>query len=216
MEHPCAKCSATVEDGMAFCPHCRAPQIRVVTVETSTGETTPPRFSQATPGMISSLRLPQPPILWNQALPAAAVGGAVGFLSMFVPFGALGPAYLLGGALAVLIYRWRAHILPAPGGGAKIGAASGAFGSLIIAIIFVGAYVYNPEELRKVFMQAVTQLSARGYDAQHIQQATDMLNSSSGLASFTVFLLVTFFIIFVAGASIGGALCVAYLRRRLQ
>ena len=33
MEQPCYKCGQTVEEGIPFCPHCSAPQIRVVVAE---------------------------------------------------------------------------------------------------------------------------------------------------------------------------------------
>lgn len=153
-------------------------------------------------------------MLWSHALPAAAVGGALGFLGMFIPFGALGPAYALGGALAILMYRTRTHMLPSPKAAAKIGAASGGFAFLIFAIIFLATYVYDPETLRKMFTQAITQWSARGYDPQGVQQATDMLNSPGGLGTLTTYLLVACLLIFLVGFSVGGALCAAYLRRR--
>src|SRR5688572_9464475 len=29
MEHPCHQCGTSIADGVPFCPHCNAPQIRV-------------------------------------------------------------------------------------------------------------------------------------------------------------------------------------------
>lgn len=142
------------------------------------------------------------------------MGGVLGFLGMFIPFGAVGPAYAIGGALAILMYRTRTHLLPTPRAGAKIGAASGGFAFLIFAIMFLATYVYHPETVQNMFTQAITQWSARGYDPQGMQQATDLLNTPGGLGTLTTYLLVACLVIFLVGFSVGGALCAAYLRRR--
>ena len=204
-----------MEDGVAFCPQCRAPQIRVVTVESPPGEAAVGQLPQGGSGVLPPLHRQLPAtVSWSHALPAAAVGGVLGFLAMFIPFGALGPAYAIGGALAILMYRTRTHVLPSPKAGARIGAASGGFAFLIFAIIFLATYVYDPETLRKMFTQAITQWSARGYDPQGVQQVTEMLNSPGGLGTLTTYLLVACLVIFLVGFSAGGALCAAYLRRR--
>jgi Spy/CpxP family protein refolding chaperone len=55
VEYPCHQCHATVEEGVAFCPHCGAPQIRVIVPESD---------AQAAP--------PPPPAEGAQNVPAAA------------------------------------------------------------------------------------------------------------------------------------------------
>lgn len=212
MEHACAKCGASVEDGVAFCPQCRAPQIRVVTVEPPPGEAAVSPLPPPT-SVFSPTRAHPAPVFWTRAVPAAAVGGMIGLLGTFIPFGALGPAYALGGAVAVFMYRARTHIVPSPRAGAKIGAASGAVAFLIFAVIVLATYFRDPDPLRKVFAQVIAQLSARGSDPQVIQQLNDLLNAPGGLGSLTLYLLVVLLVIFLIGFSIGGALCAAYLRR---
>jgi len=208
MEHPCAKCGATIEDGIAFCPNCRAPQIRVLT----------PEFPTLHPGWQDSNLPPQAKshlsptsVSWPHALPASVLGGLIAFLAVFVPFAAFGPAYLMGGALAFLYYQSRTHSVPRPAVG-----ASGVISSLITAALFFAIYSYHPDALHKALNQVISQMAERGYDPQAIQNATDMLNKPDGLASFAIFLVATMVIFFVAGCSIGGALCGVYLRKRMR
>jgi len=122
----------------------------------------------------------------------------------------------MGGALAFLYYQSRTHSVPRPAVGAKIGAASGVISSLITAALFFAIYSYHPDALHKALNQVISQMAERGYDPQAIQNATDMLNKPDGLASFAIFLVATMVIFFVAGCSIGGALCGVYLRKRMR
>jgi len=212
MEHPCARCSAVVEDGVAFCPHCRAPQIRVLTSE--------PVFEglPQTAAIPSEGRMPAHPlrtsfVSWPHALPAAALGGVTAIVALMIPMAAWGPAYVVGGAIAVLLYRRRVRVPLASGAGAKIGAASGGFSFLILAIMMLAMYVYHPDDLRKGITDSLAQLSAKGYDAQGAQQAIDILNNPGGLGYFLVAGMTMLLVIFLAASSIGGALCAAYLRK---
>jgi hypothetical protein len=140
----------------------------------------------------------------------------IGFLSMFIPFLAFGPSYAIGGAAAVFIYWTRSRRWVIPAAGAKIGAASGAFVFLIFAVVITSAYFYHPEGLRQVFSDSMSQLSARGYESQGAQQLIEMLNTSQGLGTLVAYLLAVLMILCVAGSLIGGALCAAYLRRRMH
>jgi hypothetical protein len=201
-----------VEDGVAFCPHCRAPQIRVLTAEPLAEGVT------QTISMLAEGRMPTHPlrtsfVSWPQALPAAALGGVTAIVALMIPLAAWGPAYLAGGAIAVLLYRRRVRVPLATGAGAKIGAASGAFSFLILSIMMLAMYVYHPDELRKGITDSLGQLSARGYDAQGTQQAIDILNNPGGLGFFLVAGMIMLLVVFLAASSIGGALCAAYLRR---
>src|SRR5258708_20404784 len=102
-----------VEQGVPFCKQCRAPQIRVLGVE-------PEPLPAARPGESSPDVLPPPslPILpppfplastgggqWSRALPGAALGGVFSLLALVIPYAVLGPPFLLGGVLALLLYR---------------------------------------------------------------------------------------------------------------
>jgi hypothetical protein len=219
MEHPCSKCGAVVIDGAPFCPQCKSPQIRVPGFETEGVAAASPEPSDAEPGIPTFAARPPVPqpfgVRWNQALPAAVVGGIISIVALVLPLAVWGPAYALGGAAAVFVYRLRARdsrLTPAIG--AKIGAASAGFGFSIIAIITVATYVYHREDLRNAMSDAINQMTARGSDAQTAQQALELMKTPEGLGFFVAFGLSMLLIIFVAGASVGGALCASWLRRK--
>jgi zinc ribbon protein len=225
VEHPCHKCGAAVEDGTPFCKQCGAPQIRVPGVETQEPpaiEPSPPTASASAPELPSLPGLISPDsrpagVEWAHALPGAALGGAFSLLAAIVPYAIFGPAFLAGGAVAVILYR--RHLkngVPSPGAGAQIGAASGAFGFLFFAIPAVATLVYRPDELRQGMLDNLAHYTSRGYDPQKIQQVQDVLKSPQGLNFFVTFVLFVLFLMFVLGSSIGGALYAAWARKRAQ
>jgi hypothetical protein len=170
-----------------------------------------------TPPPLEDLRLPvsaSPRVEWGRALPAAALGGVCSLLAMRIPYGMFGPAFLLGGAVAVLFYSRRRERLPTAIAGAQIGAVSGGLIWLFFSIIMVATLVYWPEQLRKQMLESIGQMAGRGYDPQRIQQIQELLKTPTGLTSFVVFGVVLLFVLFVAGSSIGGAFCAAWLAKR--
>jgi hypothetical protein len=227
MDQTCAKCGSPVGDGVAFCPQCKEPQIRVAIAPTPAMDIA----SAATDWTLGGVSRPAGTsagslgIIWQQALPAAAKGGVLSVL-VFVIAGLLGgpglgismlwgPAFAIGGGLAVFLYRARTHGLPlSAGGGAKIGAASAAFGFAIFAVFLVGTYAAETEPMRKALLEIVGQAASQGYDPQSVQQATDLIKSDSGLAAFVAFSLGVLLFVFLAAGGLGGALCASYLRRR--
>jgi hypothetical protein len=156
------------------------------------------------------------PIRWSQALPCAALGGALTLLLALIPFAVLGPACVAGGAFSVMVYRRRAaNALPEPARGALVGAASGGFAFVFAAIPLVAALVYRADDLRKAMSDSFSQLSSRNYDPQKIQQALELLKTPEGLTFVVGFVLFIMLLIFVLGASIGGAWYSAWARKRL-
>lgn len=154
-------------------------------------------------------------MLWSRALPGAALGGAFSLLAMVIPFAIFGPAFLAGGAIAVMLYRRQiGGALPSTGAGAQIGAVSGGFGFLYSAVVAIATLVYRPTELRQAMLDSISQMVARGYDPQKISQVQELLKSPEGLAFFVAFALFLMFMITILGSSIGGALYTAWLRKR--
>ena len=196
--------------------NCGAPQLRV-TIE-------PPAPSTVEPPSREDL-LEIPPLAfpavhstrvqWSQALPGAALGGAFSLLAVIVPFAIFGPAFLAGGALSVVLYRRRQkNAALTPAAGAQIGAASGGFGYIFVAIPFVATLVYRPDELRRGMLDSISQLAGRGYDPQRVQQVQEFIKTPQGLTFFVVFGLFMLLLIFVIGSSIGGALYAAWVQKR--
>jgi hypothetical protein len=221
---------------MPFCKQCGAPQIRVPGMEASTSaepkadssEPLPPPLS-GSPSLPSPRGRPQvrdflpavtaPParagVLWSRALPSAALAGVFSLLAMVIPYAIFGPAFMMGGALAVMLYR--RHLggtVPAPGVGAKIGAASGGFGFLFSAVMAIATLVYRPTEVRQDMLNNLSQMVGRGYDPQKVAQVQDLIKTPDGLVFFVGFGLFVMLVVMVAGSSIGGALYAAWVRRR--
>jgi hypothetical protein len=152
-------------------------------------------------------------VRWRQALPVAALGGALSLLLAIIPFAVFGPAFMAGGAFAVALYRRRVKDQPRAGTGAQIGAASGTFGFLFSALPMLMAFLYHADDLRKAMS---SQLTGLGYDPDSIRQVLELLKTREGLAFFVSFGLFVMLVVFVAAGSIGGACYSAWLRKRMR
>jgi len=154
-------------------------------------------------------------VQWSKALPGAALAGVFSLLALVIPYAIFGPAFMMGGALAVLLYRRNlGGAVPAPGVGAKIGAASGGFGFLFSAVMAIATLVYRPTEVRQGMLDNLSQMVGRGYDPQKVAQVQDLIKTPDGLAFFVGFGLFVMLVVMVAGSSIGGALYAAWARKR--
>ena len=217
-----------MEDGVPFCRHCGAPQIRVVGIEPQPTIAPQAQESSDRPILLPEL-LPRPRsarIQWSLALPCAALGGALSLL-LVIPLSMLsagapaallvmlGLAFLAGGAWSTRLYERKvkeAVLTPAAGG--QVGAASGAFGFLFLAVLVVATVVYQADEMRKAISDSAPQLISRGYDAEKMRQMVDLLKSPGGLAFFVTFFLFVMLFMLVVGSSIGGAWYGAWARKR--
>lgn len=210
VEHPCYKCGAAVEDGIAFCPQCNAPQIRVGFGESDTELNAPAEL----PGR--GFPEGRAAIQWSQALPAAALAGVIAALLMFIPLGAFGLGMITGGILAVLFYHRRNPAATVtPGMGARLGAVSGTLGFAVFAI-FTAIEVlvfHSGGQLRAALLEAIQQSAARSTEPQ-AQQVLEYLKSPPGLALMMGLGLVVMFVVFLILSSLGGALGAALLRRK--
>jgi hypothetical protein len=212
-----------VEEGVPFCKQCGAPQIRVLGFEPEpapTASTVDPCSDVLPAPHLPSVSRQFPmartgTVQWSRALPGAALGGVFSLLAMVIPYAVFGPAFLLGGALAVMFYRKSSGgIAPAPGAGACIGAASGGFGFLYLAVLAVATAVYRSPEVRDAMLESVSQMAARGYDPHKVAQVQELIKSPDGMMLFLAFGLFVMFLIMVVGSSIGGAFYAAWSRKR--
>jgi hypothetical protein len=212
VEHPCYRCATAVEDGVAFCPQCSAPQIRVgggASAETSAVSETP----LGDPSSSSLSVLPAAPIDWPRALSSAARAGVIAAILMIIPLGAsVGLGMLAAGFLSVLFYRRRVpHANPGPGTGARLGAVSGA-----LAFVFFGlltALFRAGSEFRSALGQAVEQAAARNSDPQ-AQQLFEYLKTPQGLDLVLIMGVIMMLIVFLMVSSLGGAIGAAMLHRK--
>lgn len=234
MEHACYKCGGSVEDGVPFCPHCSAPQIRVAGLAEKEPEKEPvtPPLTPGTPGEIqpparpvplSSEEWQRPPVVtpvsptrieWSKAVPGAILGGVlVALLSGVLPF----PVFfvflwmLAGGWIAALLYKRRARVAITPGMGARVGAAAGVIGFVLFAILtLIDFLVLGAGKLRAALIESIQQAAARNPDPR-AQELLHRLTSPEGLAVLVSLSLAMFLVAFIVLSSAGGALF-AYLR----
>ncbi len=239
MEQPCYKCRQVVEEGVAFCPHCSAPQIRVIVAEpaspspayaaaaiessvsfphSSSGSSSV--ASSASSGLSASETVPvlAVPMQWSQGLGPCALAALVATLLMALglnPFVAM----LCVGFLAVVFYRqrhpeWRLKAAA----GARLGALSGifcfGFTSILIALASTGSDFRA--KIREQFIDnAQKWASSRPADPQ-IQAALDQLKTPEGLIMALIVGSIFLFVISILLASVGGALGGTVFGRRNQ
>jgi len=218
MEQPCYKCGEAVEEGIPFCPHCSAPQIRVVMTEPAPG----PTASTDTGNLPGSAGLPASqtvpvlalPMQWSQAIKPCALAALVASLLMSLglnPFVAM----LSVGFLAVVFYRQRQPgTTIRPGVGARVGVLGGLLWFAISAILetLVVIFLHKGPEIKNELMARIEQAASRTTDPQALA-VFDRLKTPGGLEFLMVFGLIFAFLASVVLASLGGALGGTVFRR---
>jgi zinc-ribbon domain len=217
MEHQCHKCGEPVEDGIPFCAHCGAPQIRV-TIEPASASEPAGDKSLATPLILQSSQataLISVPTRWSQTLRPCALAAviAIGLATLN-----LNPFVLIfgAGALAVpLSRRFNSATIITAGAGARLGAVTGVlcFGMLVALWAVVVAVSHKGEEFRNTLLEGIQQAAARTTDPQALAVFA-YLRTPAGLAVMMLFTAVVLFFTSIALASLGGALSGALFGRR--
>jgi hypothetical protein len=204
-----------VEQGTAFCPQCRAPQIRVAVPEAASlsGTTSDPAVSSL-PAYFGSPLTTR--IEWSQALPATALAGLIAAVLMMTPLAGFGLGMLIGGSLSVVFYRRRIPVAQVtPGMGARLGMVSGILGGgIFAALLSIGTMLLHAwDSIRAKLIEVVEQTAARNPDPQ-AQQAMEFFKSPEGIVLLLTTALIGTLIAFVIFSGLGGVLGAALLRRR--
>jgi len=220
MEQACYKCGQSVEEGRPFCPHCMAPQIRVLVEEpvmAAAHLSEPASVALATDSLPASETVPvlAVPMGWSEALKPCALAAVVASVLMGL---GLYPwvAMVSVGFLAVIFYR-QGH--PATGiraaTGARLGALSGllwfAMSSLLEA--FAVLVLHKGPEVQKALSEALEQFSKRTSDPQTLAMF-ERFKTPQGHEFLMLLILVMGFFTAIILAAIGGALCGAVLGQR--
>ena len=217
MEQPCYKCGQTVEQGIPFCPHCSAPQIRVVVAEPALpAEPGDPDGLSGVATLPASQTVPvlALPMQWSQALRPCALAALIASLFMSLglhPFVAMFSA----GFLAVVFYRQRARgIAVKPARGSGIGALAGllwfAMSSMVETLIVI--FLHKGAELRNAILEKLQQLSSQTSDPQVLAMFA-RLKTPGGLEFLMLSSLVFAFLASIVLAGLGGAVGGAILGR---
>ncbi len=216
MEQPCYRCGQSVEEGIPFCPHCSAPQIRVVVAEAvpaasaDIAVSAPGTALPASPG-VTGFDLPS---RWSETLKPCALAAFVAFLLMFLGLNPFVDMISVG-FLAVVFYRQRE-----PGTvlrltiGARLGAVSGLLWFAITSILEVlGVLVlHKGPEIRNEVIARIGQAASQTTDPQALA-LFDKLKTPAGIEFLMLFGVIFAFIASILLASLGGVLGSAILGR---
>jgi hypothetical protein len=231
VEHPCYRCQALIDEGIAFCPHCGAPQIRVVPPEENMPSSPPaapgefPSAAQSPPWSPNALRYgPVTGIQWDLAWRGALLAGAGAAVLTAIPYVSLGCClWMLGaGALSVGLYQRRVpDTVITPGMGMKLGALAGVFAFAINAFVTTLSFVAfrSSNDFRRTLQEQMDKQIAGASDpkAQEIMQKMfDWINTPQGMATFMVLILVVLAIMFVLFTAAGGAFGASMFGKRRE
>jgi len=221
VEHPCYRCQAEIPESTAFCPHCGAPQIRVVPPESeapgqpASGETPPGQSAPPSWAQSGGAYTRQPgAIQWELAWKGALLSGLGAAVLSSIPFVSIGFClWMLGaGALSVSLYRKQLGGSPiTPGMGMKVGALAGVFGFVANAIVTTVSFVVlrNSGNLRSAMEEQMRKQMAGNSDPkvqEMMQNMLDWMNTPQGAAIMIVLVLLALGVVFVLLAAAGGAL----------
>jgi hypothetical protein len=217
MEQPCYKCGQTVEEGTPFCPHCSAPQIRVVIAEPAPQ---PLAFSAAEPSQTALPASQTVPVLalpmqWSRAFRPCALAALVASVLMNLGLYPL-VAMVSAGFLAVVFYRRGQPgimIKAAPGTG--LGALAGllffAMSSILETLIVI--FLRKGPELRSQLIEKIQQLASQTSDPK-VLAMFERFKTPGGLEFLMLMSLVFGFLASIVLAGLGGALGAGLLGRR--
>jgi len=228
VSYACHKCSGTIEEGTAFCPHCGAPQIRVAMPEPKS-----PSFSPGTPAEmqppaepvpLSSLSFPEDAGLnWRLALRPILLGGLSILLGSMLPLGVFWNILVIagGGAFAVALYHRRSLARTSLTAvlGAKIGSAAALFSYGVSALMLVLGCVIDSADIRHVFIARLQEMQGQLPDPQSremLQTILQKLNTPEGFAALITAGLAISFVVFLAFGAIGGAIGGSLMSRNQQ
>jgi hypothetical protein len=220
MEQPCYKCGQVLDEGRPFCPHCGAPQIRVLIAEPATagafGEivatSSPPAVLPATE-TVPVLAVSGP---WSQALKPCAMAALVTTVLMFLGLHPL-VAMFSAGFLAVVFYRQaRSGVAISPGAGGKLGGLGGFFCFALMALLV--AFAAMVPELRTKFREGIIEnaqkwAAAHGGDSQ-VQAALEQMKNPEGFVMMLILGGILLLVFSVVLGALGGALGGSILGRR--
>jgi hypothetical protein len=200
-----------MEEGRPFCPHCGAPQIRVIVAEPLSA-TAPISEAAAVPQSGAALPASQTvpvlavPMHWSQALKPCALAAGVAALLMLLglnPFVGM----LAVGFLTVVFYRQgNPESSIRTGTGARLGALSGlicfAMASIVEALVVL--VLHKSSEIRAALLSAVNQAATRTSDPQALA-VFERFKSPEGLQLLLVFGLLFGLIASIVLAAMSGA-----------
>jgi hypothetical protein len=220
MDQPCYKCGQPVEQGIPFCPHCSAPQIRVVVADLDPSPAVLADAgapAQGTDALPASQTVPMLalPMQWSHAIGPSALAALVAALLMALGLNPFVAMFTVG-FLAVVFYRQRQ---PETAIKATAGAALGALGGLLwfavssVLEALVVVFLHKGPEIRDELLKRIQQAASQTNDPK-VLEVFDRLKTPGGLELLMVLGLVFAFFAAIVLAGLGGVLGGAIFNRR--
>jgi hypothetical protein len=218
MQRDCYRCRQPIEEEVAFCSACGAPQIRVsrptellAEVPALPGmEITPERLAAATQANLVG----RSGIQWKSfARTATPLAAFTGMLTVILP--PLGFFIVLPASLIIAMYIYRRN-RPAPmrgGQGARMGALMGLLSFVFFAVFFLAAVYLNQPKYHEIIVGKIQEIAAQNTDPQ-AQPVLQWFATSNGLITFTIMFLATVLIFFLLIGMGSGALAVTLGKAR--
>jgi hypothetical protein len=202
VEHPCEKCGNPVEDGRPFCPHCRAPQVRVEIA----AQSPPSNFdiqaeAEADPPPDSPDRLPAYGPSERSIFRTALQAGLLGVAANLIPFGV---GMVLTGILAAWLHQRAVGRKLTTRTAARLGAEAGAIAFAVSALLTVVTIVllHAQQQFRDLMMKAVEQRAGGAPDPE-MQAALQWLHTPDGFALALAFSMVILLFLSVLFSAVG-------------
>jgi len=220
MEQPCYKCGQIVEEGRVFCPHCGAPQIRVLVAEpvSAVAIAGPTRVATDDSQLPASQTVPvlALPMQWSGTLKpcalAALLSSVLVLLRLYPPV-----AMLCAGFLAVVFYRQgQPELAIKPSAGFRIGAISGMFFSGYFTLLTALAALFpDPRaKLHEEILANMQNLVAAHADNPQYRDMLQQMKTPDGFALWLIALGVAFLILSLLLGGMGGAVAGTIFRRK--
>ena len=220
LDQPCYKCGQLVVEGRPFCPHCFAPQIRVLVAEPAAA---PVAVAEAAnPSAAASLSASDTvPVLavptgWSQAVKPCALAAVVASVLMALGLNVLVAMFSVG-FLSVVLSRQRTPNMSLKAGtGFRLGALGGFFCCGITASLLALAAMVPASRMKlhqQILENAEKWAGAHPGDPQ-IQDALDQLKSPQGFVTMMIVAGIMLLVISIVLGGLGGSLGAAILGRR--
>jgi hypothetical protein len=221
MEQPCYKCGQLTEEGTPFCPHCSAPQIRVVIAEPPAilaVAADAPRSAPGAAALPASETFPvlAVPMRWSQAMKSCLLAAVLSSLLMALGLNPFVSIFGAGFLAVVLCRQGQPGIIIRAGAGIRLGALSGllSFGITFLLIALAAMVPDLRAKMRDQILDNAQKWAVAHPGDQQVQAALDLIKTPQGFVMMMIvggaFLLVLSIVL----GGFGGALAGAIFSRR--
>jgi hypothetical protein len=221
MEEPCYKCGQLVEQGRVFCPHCMAPQIRVVVAEPIAATLPSSPLSATAPEEVELPATEALPVLalpmgWSQAIKPSALAALVVLVLMLLGLSPLVAMPIVGFLAVIFSRQGRPDFAIRTGAAMRLGAFSGlfCFGMITLLTSLAATVPEFRAKLHDGIMTNAEKWAAARPNDQQIQAAIEQLKSPEGFMAALIVGGIMLFVLSIVLGALGGFVGAAVSRRR--